>query len=190
MDIIITYWTCLWTLNKSGPLASLMRSRADKQRATEGRTDGQTDGPKSLLLFHPPNIAWEEGYKHVFNRQINWFSRLKHICKQTSTIPYACPYLVDWLIELCFTPLSTVFQSYHCDSSHHPFLSWVSQVLGWGSEVSCPRTPPTDPVRLEPRTPLLRVKHFTPETRETSLPPHPPPPLIMCSDLGFTFRWG
>ena len=53
-------------------------------------------------------------------------------------------------------------------------LSWVSPVLGWGSEVSCPRTlprkNPEDPVRLEPRTSGLRVKHFTTEPRRT--PPH------------------
>ena len=40
-----------------------------------------------------------------------------------------------------------------------------------GSEVSCPRTlpriNPEDPVRLEPRTPGLRVKHFTTEPRGT-----------------------
>ena len=49
--------------------------------------------------------------------------------------------------------------------------SWVSPVLGWGSEVSCPRTlprkNPQDPVRLEPRTPGLWVKHFTTEPRRT-----------------------
>ena len=47
-------------------------------------------------------------------------------------------------------------------------FSWVS---GWGSAVSCPRTlprkNPEDPVRLEPRTPGLRVKHFTTEPRST-----------------------
>ena len=35
------------------------------------------------------------------------------------------------MIEWCFTPLSTVFQSYHGDSSHYSCLSWVSPVLGW-----------------------------------------------------------
>ena len=35
------------------------------------------------------------------------------------------------LIEWCFTLLSTLFQSYHSDSSHYSFLSWVSPVLGW-----------------------------------------------------------
>ena len=34
------------------------------------------------------------------------------------------------LIELCSTPLSTVFQSYHGESSHYSRLSWVSPVLG------------------------------------------------------------
>ena len=49
------------------------------------------------------------------------------------------------------------------------FLGFTSTRLG--SEVSCPRTlrrkNPDDPVRLEPRTPGLRVKHFTTEPRGT-----------------------
>ena len=36
-------------------------------------------------------------------------------------------------------PLSTVSQLYPCESSHYSCFSWVSPVLGWGSEVSCPR---------------------------------------------------
>ena len=55
--------------------------------------------------------------------------------------------------------------------------SWVSPVLGWGSEVSWPRTlprkNPADPVRLEPRTPGLRVKqtfyHWATHDPETIL---------------------
>ena len=47
----------------------------------------------------------------------------------------------------------------------HAILGFTSTRLG--SEVSCPRTlpqkNPEDPVRLEPRTPGLRVKHFTTE---------------------------
>ena len=50
-------------------------------------------------------------------------------------------------------------------------LSWISPVLGWGSDVSYPRTlpwkNPEDPVRLEPRTPGLWVKYFTTEPRWT-----------------------
>ena len=49
-------------------------------------------------------------------------------------------------------------------------LSWVSPVLGWALK-SCARTPPRknpeDPARLEPRTPGLRVKHFTTAHRGT-----------------------
>ena len=85
----------------------------------------------------------------------------------------------------------------------HAFLGFTSTRLG--SEVSCPRTlpckNPEDPVRLKPRTPGLRVKHFTTEprrtlaklkgfilvcngventgygqTRQTPPPPPPPPP--------------
>ena len=51
----------------------------------------------------------------------------------------------------------------------HAFLGFTSTKLG--SEVSCPRTltrkNPEDPVRLEPRNPGLRVKHFTTEPRGT-----------------------
>ena len=51
------------------------------------------------------------------------------------------------------------------------FLGFTSTRLG--SEVSCPRTlqrkNPEDPVRLEPRTPGLRVKHFTTELRGTQI---------------------
>ena len=35
------------------------------------------------------------------------------------------------MTEWCFTPLSTVFQSYQGDSSHYSCLSLVSPVLGW-----------------------------------------------------------
>ena len=70
-----------------------------------------------------------------------------------------------FLFEWCFTLLSTVFQSYHSDSSHCSCLSWVSIVLGWGSEVSCPRTlpikNPKDPVWLEP-FPTVFSKAFFP----------------------------
>ena len=51
----------------------------------------------------------------------------------------------------------------------HAFLGFTSTRLG--SEVSCQRTlpgkNPEDPVQLEPRTPGLRVKHFTTEPRGT-----------------------
>ena len=49
----------------------------------------------------------------------------------------------------------------------HAFLGFTSTRLG--SEVSrtLPRKNPEDPVRLKPRTPGLRVKHFTTEPRGT-----------------------
>ena len=51
------------------------------------------------------------------------------------------------------------------------FLGFTSIRLD--SEVSCrrtlPRKNPEDPVRLEPRTPELRVKHFTNEPRRTRI---------------------
>ena len=59
--------------------------------------------------------------------------------------------LENRLVEWYFKPLSRVFKSYHCDSSHYTCLSWV--LPGWGSEVSCPRTLPEDPVQtLEKKT--------------------------------------
>ena len=49
----------------------------------------------------------------------------------------------------------------------------LSLVLGWGSEVSCPRTlprkNPEDLVRLEPRNPGLRVEHLATEPCGTLL---------------------
>ena len=45
-------------------------------------------------------------------------------------------------------------------------LSWVSPVLGWALKCLAQghfhEKNPEDPVRLEPRTPGLRVKHFIP----------------------------
>ena len=50
-------------------------------------------------------------------------------------------------MERCFSSLSTVFQSYRGDSLRFSCLSWVSPALGWGSEVSCPRTLPRKKTR-------------------------------------------
>ena len=36
-----------------------------------------------------------------------------------------------------FYAVSTVFRSYHGDTSHYSFISWVSPILGCGSEVPC-----------------------------------------------------
>ena len=50
-------------------------------------------------------------------------------------------------IEWFFTPLSTLFQSNTGDKKKkyiHVF-PWVSSVLGWASDVSCPRTRPRKP---------------------------------------------
>ena len=58
-------------------------------------------------------------------------------------------YIIIIIIGWCFTPLLIVFQSYHGDSSHYSCLSWVSPVLGWGSEVSCPKTLPRKTQRIQ-----------------------------------------
>ena len=50
-------------------------------------------------------------------------------------------------------------------------LSWVSPVLGWAlkclAQGHSHEKNPKAPVWLEPRTPALRVKHFTTEPRGT-----------------------
>ena len=81
---------------------------------------------------------------------------------------------IDWMV------FYTAFNSISVISRRQLTLfmsSWVSPVLGWGSEVSCPRTlprkNPEDPVQLEPRTPGLQVKHFTTE------PCRSPPSLVL-----------
>ena len=78
--------------------------------------------------------------------------------------------LFTLMIEWCFTPLLTVFQSYHRDNSHYSCFPGFTRTR-LGSEVSCPRTlprkNPEDLVRLELRTPGLRVKHLTTEPRRT-----------------------
>ena len=49
--------------------------------------------------------------------------------------------LIDCLIGV-YTDFNSIsdFHSYHNDTLHYSWVFWVSPVLGWGSEVSCPRT--------------------------------------------------
>ena len=80
----------------------------------------------------------------------------------------------EWyFIERYFTPLSTVFKSYHGDSSHYSCRLWALPVLGWSSEVSLPsilsRKNLEDPVRLEPRSPLIMSQTLLPLSNEGPL---------------------
>ena len=65
-------------------------------------------------------------------------------------------------ISVISRPQLTLFMSFPCFTSTR-----------LGSEVSCPRTlprkNPEHPVRLEPRTPSIRVKHFITEPRGSLL---------------------
>ena len=91
------------------------------------------------------------------------------------------------IIEWCFTPHLTVFQSYHGHGSHYSCLSWISPVLGWGSEVSCPRTFPqktqriqcdSNPGPLDFESKNLPLSHAgntpPPHTHTHTHTPHPP----------------
>ena len=68
--------------------------------------------------------------------------------------------------------VSIAFQSYHGDSSHyHVFPGFPSTTPGLWSVLSkdTHTRDAEDSLRLEPRTPRLRVKHPTSEPRRTSL---------------------
>ena len=91
-------------------------------------------GSRSHRLYTPFTRAWTH-----------------HDSNHNKSESQASGKIVCFLFEWRFTPLSTVFKSYHGDSSHYLCLSWVSPVLGWGSEVSCPRILPAEN-RLSYRT--------------------------------------
>ena len=103
-------------------------------------------------------------FVNVFRRFLFYFLRLGRVNRQNSRS-------FGKLIEWCFMPLSTVFKSYHGDSSHYSCLSWVSPVLGWAlkclAQGQSREKNPEDPGWLEPRTPGLRIKHFTTEPCRT-----------------------
>ena len=76
--------------------------------------------------------------------------------------------LIDWMV------FYTAFNSISVISRRQLtlfMLSWVSPVLGWALKCLAQRHSheknPEDPVRLEPRTSRLRVKHFTTEPHGT-----------------------
>ena len=125
-----------------------------------------------IRLHRTCNLIFDMCRRKVYSIQ-SMISNVRVIQNNFSTIYQnrRSMLMIDWLIELCFTPLSTVFQSDHGDSSHYSCLSRVSPVLGWDSEVSCPRTLPRktseDPARLKPRIPGLIIKYFTTEPRRT-----------------------
>ena len=54
-----------------------------------------------------------------------------------------------WPLYNLIDSFSTEFRSYHDDRSHYLCHSWVSPVLGWRSEMSCPRTLPLKVQRIQ-----------------------------------------
>ena len=83
--------------------------------------------------------------------------------------------VVGGLTGWCFTALSTLFRSYHGDSSNCSYIYpgfHGEPVLGWGSKVPCPRTLPrrnaVGSLRLEVWSFGSRVLRFTSKPRRTA----------------------
>ena len=93
----------------------------------------------------------------------------KSIGVERKNVPHKYPYwLIGWMVYYAaFNSISVISRRQF--TLFMFFLGLTSTRLG--SEVSCPRTlpqkNPEDPVRLEPRTPGLQVKHFTTEPHGT-----------------------
>ena len=111
------------------------------------------DGPGSLTWFF--EIALAIFFCH-FQRRIykNFFMSVQ----------------CNWLTEWCFTPLLTVFQSYHSDSSHyscfpgfHQYYAGLWSVLPKDTPMKKPRGSSS----ARTQDPGLWVKHFTNEPRVT-----------------------
>ena len=100
---------------------------------------------------------FQDCFKRLDNNKISGWSILK-VCADEKLMVF---------IECCFTPLSTAFQSYQQFKLFMPFLGFTSTRLGLSSALpkDIPMKNPEDPMRLKPRTPGLRVKHFTAEPR-------------------------
>ena len=63
------------------------------------------------------------------NTVVSAYTSYRHL-QQYCSHPLMCTCVLN-CIEWCLTPLSTVFQSYHGDSSHYSGLSCVSPGLDW-----------------------------------------------------------
>ena len=106
----------------------------------------------SPCLYIFPFLCWTYimSLKYICSVMADIWQNVTVLAQQRQHKAIAIPWVFSkniQLIEWCFTPLSTVFQLYHGKSLHYLCLSWVSPVLGWGFEVSCPRTLP----RKKPR---------------------------------------
>ena len=112
---------------------------ADNQHFLLFPTVFSTQSKGEIVILATFNLLSANAF-HLVNTKNSIF--LYTVNQRTqSTDKSVCETSVDWLIEWCFTPLLTVFQSYHSDSSHYScFPGFTSTRLG--SEVSCPRTLP------------------------------------------------
>ena len=121
-----------------------------------------------FTLYHATKFQIIPYWKHLHKNKIKVTVELKVMCRVENIARKGLIELIEW----CFTPLSTSFQLYHDDSSHLSCLSWVSPVLGWSSEVSCPRTLPrknlgiqcgSNPGPLNYKSNTLPLSHARPQ---------------------------
>ena len=112
------------------------RKYAGKKFRLTRVSNSQPPGHESdMLTTEPPGRGWT-----LSNDILNLFELITRWMKSPSKVEKK---KIDWLIERCFTPLSTIFQSNHGNSSHYSWLSWVSPVLGWA--LKCLDTPAKKP---------------------------------------------
>ena len=89
--------------------------------------------------FADNNFKFVEKYRQFSKRIENTVRKGKN-CSVQAIFPFPTVFqksctadtcLKKELIDWCFTPLPTLFQSYHGDNSHYSYLHLVSPVLGW-----------------------------------------------------------
>ena len=95
-------------------------------------------GPRQCFISLGMTVGLQTSFPSLSTLPMARHHEFSSLCTRqlgNFTAFYICPLqalsMIEWLIEWCFTLLSTVFQSYHGDSSHCSCLSWVSPLLGW-----------------------------------------------------------
>ena len=130
------------------------------------RTDGRTDGrPDGRTHDGQQTMTWStaSGAK-------KWVFPFKVILVEINLLTGQCRskimWLIDWMVfYAAFNSISVISQRQF--TLFMSFLGFTSTMLRLWSVLpkDTPTKNPEDLVRLEPRTPWLRVKHFTTEPR-------------------------